>query len=284
MEFHGGEEVAMISEMNETVHVVSDSLGETAGLVVKAVSTQFKEMSSMRIERHSYVGDFQDIDEILQMAAKSPSIVAYTIVVPALKEYMDHRAKELDIVAVDILQPLMNAFSHALNKEPNHQPKLLRQLDEDYFNKIEAVEFAVKYDDGRDPRGVLEADIVLVGISRTSKTPLSMYLAYKGYKVANIPLVPEVPIPKELLSVPRNKCVGLIISPTTLNVIRKERLKHLGLGDQTDYASLQRILDEFDYAENIMKRIGCPIVNVSEKAIEETAEFIIDVLNLRRNA
>lgn len=273
----------MINELKGTVHVVSDSVGETAGLVVKAVATQFSG-SYITIERHSYVENFQDIEEVLAIAVKNPSIIAYTIVIPKLKEYMDRRASEQSIVAVDLLSPLTNAFMNTFHKEPNHQPKLMRQLDEDYFRKIAAVEFAVKYDDGRDPRGVLHADIVLVGISRTSKTPLSMYLAHKGYKVANIPLVPEVPPPDELYQISRNKCVGLIISPDKLNMIRKERLRHLGLGSETNYASLQRILDELDYAEKIMKRIGCPILNVSEKAIEETAEYILDVLKLERSS
>lgn len=197
---------------------------------------------------------------------------------------MDQRAKEKGLIAVDLLNPLMNAFTNTFHKEPNHQPKLMRKLDDDYFRKIEAVEFAVKYDDGRDPRGVLHADIVLIGISRTSKTPLSMYLAHKGYKVANVPLVPEISAPDELYKVPRNKCVGLVISPDKLNMIRKERLRHLGLGLETNYASLQRILEELEFAEKIMKRIGCPIINVSEKAIEETADNILEVLKLERSS
>lgn len=272
-----------IDECNGKVYIVSDSVGETAALMVKAVATQFKNEST-KLEHHSYVKNMQDIDEIIKMATKSSSIIAYTIVIPELKKYLDIQAKELGVVVVDLLEPLISAFMKTFNQEPQFHPKLLRQLDENYFRKIEAVEFAVKYDDGRDPRGVLDADIVLVGVSRTSKTPLSMYLAYKGFKVANVPLVPEIPVPEELYEVPRNKCVGLIISPDKLNMIRKERLKHLGLRTNSDYASEVRILEELDFAQKVMKRIGCPIVNVSEKAIEETAENIIDILKLRRKA
>ena len=276
-------DVILIIEKRETVYVVSDSVGETAALVVKAVATQFNG-DILTIEHQSYVEDFNDIEEVLQLAAKHPTIIAYTIVVPLLKEYLDRRAKEEGIVAVDLLNPLMDAFMKTFNKEPNHQPKLMRQLDKEYFRKIEAVEFAVKYDDGRDPDGILRADIVLVGISRTSKTPLSMYLAHKGFKVANVPLVPEVPLPEEIYKIPRNNCVGLIISPEKLNKIRQERLKSLGLTSDANYASFERILNELSYAEKIMKRIGCPIINVSDKAIEETADQILEVLKKERSS
>ena len=147
--------------------------------------------------------------------------------------------------------PLIEVFMKKFNKKPNHKPKLLRQLDEEYFRRVEAVEFAVKYDDGRDPRGIIRADIVLIGVSRTSKTPLSMYLAHKGYKVANVPLVPEVSPPDELFNVPRGKCIGLIITPDKLNEIRKERLKAIGLTSQASYASYERILEELDYAKKL---------------------------------
>jgi regulator of PEP synthase PpsR (kinase-PPPase family) len=270
-------------EHKEIVYIISDSVGETAELVVKAVATQFNG-GYVEIRRNPNVEDFEDIEDVLIMAAQSNSIIAYTIVIPTLKEYLDKRAREEDITAVDLLNPLIDAFTHKFSKGPKHQPKLMRQLDDDYFRKIEAIEFAVKYDDGRDPRGILFADIVLVGVSRTSKTPLSMYLAHKRFKVANVPLVPEVPPPEELYKIPRNKCVGLIITPDKLNIIRKERLKNLGLTSEANYASFERILEELDYAEKIMKRIGCPVINVSNKAVEETADYILDVLKRERSS
>jgi [pyruvate, water dikinase]-phosphate phosphotransferase / [pyruvate, water dikinase] kinase len=274
--------VAAILEDKEVVYVVSDSVGETAEFVVKAVATQFNG-GNVEIHRNSYVEDLEDIEDIMILAKKGKAIIAYTIVVPLLKEYLDRRAAEENIIAVDLLSPLMNAFTASFNKKPHHQPGLMRKLDEEYFKKIEAIEFAVKYDDGRDPRGILKADIVLIGVSRTSKTPLSMYLAHKRFKVANVPLVPEVPAPEELFKIPRKNCIGLIISPDKLNEIRVERLKALGLGSKASYASLERILDELDYAEKIMKRVGCPIINVSNKAIEETAGLILEVLKKERS-
>jgi [pyruvate, water dikinase]-phosphate phosphotransferase / [pyruvate, water dikinase] kinase len=267
----------------EVVYVVSDSVGETAEFVVKAVASQFNSSGHIEIRRNSFVEDTEDIEDLIVLAKQSNSVIAYTIVIPSLKEYLDRRALEEGITAVDLMYPLINAFSKQFNREPNHQPGLMRKLDEDYFRKIEAIEFAVKYDDGRDSRGLLRADIVLIGVSRTSKTPLSMYLAHKRLKVANVPLVPEVPAPDELFQVARNKCVGLVISPDKLNDIRKERLKALGLTSQANYASFERILEELDYAEKIMKRVGCPIINVSNKAIEETANLILDYLKNERS-
>ncbi|WP_338473221.1 pyruvate, water dikinase regulatory protein [Niallia sp. XMNu-256] len=264
----------------EVVYVVSDSVGETAEFVVKAVAAQFNG-GTVGIHRYAFAEATEDIDEVINSAKDSNSIIAYTLAIPELKKYLDQRAAEEGIMAVDIMQPLIEVFMRKFNKQPNHQPKLLRQLDDEYFRRVEAVEFAVKYDDGRDPRGVTRADIVLIGVSRTSKTPLSMYLAHQGFKVANVPLVPEVSPPDELFQIPRNKCVGLIITPDKLNEIRRERLKALGLRSEANYASFERILEELDYAEKIMKRVGCPVINVANKAVEETAGLIIDILKKR---
>ncbi|MFC7062040.1 pyruvate, water dikinase regulatory protein [Halobacillus seohaensis] len=264
----------------EIVYVVSDSVGETAELMVKAVTSQFNG-GNVEIQHISYVEDIQDIKNIINIAKYSHSIIAYTIVIPSLKQYLDQKAREEGIIAVDLMNPLMEAFTQKFNKDPKHQPGLMRRMDDNYFRRVEAIEFAVKYDDGQDMRGIQHADIVLIGVSRTSKTPLSMYLAHQKFKVANIPLVPEVPPPDELFDIPRNKCVGLMITPNKLNDIRKERLKSLGLLTEANYANFNRILEELDYSEKIMKRIGCPVINVSNKAVEETADLILAMLKKR---
>jgi [pyruvate, water dikinase]-phosphate phosphotransferase / [pyruvate, water dikinase] kinase len=150
---------------------------------------------------------------------------------------------------------------------------------------VDAIEFAVKYDDGRDPRGLLRADVVLIGVSRTSKTPLSMYLANKRLKVANVPLVPEVDPPQELFQLPPERCIGLTINPEQLNGIRTERLKALGLTSQANYANLDRIAQELAYSKRIIDRLGCPVIDVSNKAVEETANIILEIIrknNMRR--
>jgi hypothetical protein len=164
---------------------------------------------------------------------------------------------------------------------PRCEPGPIRVLDEDYFRKIEAIEFAVKYDDGRDPRGILRADIVLIGVSRTSKTPLSQYLAHKRFKVANVPIVPEVDPPEELFQVSPEKCFGLKISPEKLNEIRRERLKSLGLDDRAIYANIDRIKEELQYFDGIVKKIGCEVIDVTNKAVEETANVIMNIIRKR---
>ncbi|MCL7749786.1 pyruvate, water dikinase regulatory protein [Halalkalibacter alkaliphilus] len=263
----------------EVVYVVSDSVGETAELMVKAVASQFNG-GEVEIEHVSNVEEIKDIEHVIYVSKGTNSIIAYTLVIPALKEYLDKRAEEEGILAIDLMSSLMEAFSQKFNKLPKRQPRLIRKLDANYFRRVEAVEFAVKYDDGQDVRGIERADIVLIGVSRTSKTPLSMYLAHKRFKVANVPLVPEVRPPDELFKVSKNKCVGLVITPDKLNEIRKQRLKNLGLS-VAKYADLDRILEELEYAEKIMKRIGCPIINVSDKAVEETADLLLAMLKKR---
>lgn len=205
-------------------------------------------------------------------------MIAFTIVVEDLKLYLLNKAANLDVKTVDIMGPMMDALQEIYQTPPKMKPGLVRQLDEEYFRKVEAIEFAVKYDDGRDPRGLLKADVILIGVSRTSKTPLSMYLAHKRIKVANVPLVPEVELADELYQVSNKKIVGLRINPDKLNGIRVERLKALGLTGQANYANYERILEELEYADKIMKRLGCPVIDVSNKAIEETANIILDMI------
>jgi [pyruvate, water dikinase]-phosphate phosphotransferase / [pyruvate, water dikinase] kinase len=206
------------------------------------------------------------------------AILVYTLVLKDLRDLLEKRAGERGLRTIDILGPLIGALSEQTGLEPTHTPNIIHRLDEQYFRKVEAIEFAVKYDDGKDSRGVLYADVVLIGVSRTSKTPLSMYLAHKGLKAANIPLVPEVSPPDELYAISPRKIIGLTLRPELLNQIRTERLKTLGLGASADYANLERIMQELEYARGIMKRIGCPVVDATGKAVEETASIVLEIL------
>lgn len=257
------------------IYVVSDSVGETAELVTKAAVSQFNG-SEVTIKRFPYVEDKVHIDEVISLAKLDNGIIAYTLVKPDMRSYMNKLAEREGIYACDLIGPLMDKIQILCGKMPLYEPGLVRKLDEDYFKKIEAIEFAVKYDDGRDPRGILKADIVLVGVSRTSKTPLSQYLALKRLRVANVPLVPEVDPPEELFLVPPEKCFGLKISPEKLNFIRRERLISLGLSDNANYANIERIKDEVSYFESVVNRIKCPIIDVTNKAVEETANLILN--------
>lgn len=259
------------------VYVISDSVGETAEFVVKAVASQFNS-GHVDIKRIPYVNDADTIIDAIDEASQLKAMIAYTLVLPELRRVLKEESERRQLIAVDVMGPMMDAFGELLSIDPRLEPGLVRRLDEEYFRRVAAIEFAVKYDDGKDPRGLLLADVVLVGVSRTSKTPLSMYLANKRLKVANLPLVPEVEAPEELFWVPPNKVIGLTINPRQLNEIRQERLKALGLHAQANYASMERILEELEYAEKLMRKVGCPIFDVSNKAVEEVANKILQVL------
>ncbi|EPZ42273.1 MULTISPECIES: pyruvate, water dikinase regulatory protein [Alicyclobacillus] len=264
-----------MSDPLPVVYVVSDSAGETAEAVVRAAASQFNH-GRLVLRRVANVHELSVIEDTLLRAVEEGAVVAFTIVVSQLKEYLRTRAEQLGISTVDILSPMMCALETVIGQPPYAKPGLVHQLDAEYFRRIEAIEFAVKYDDGREARGLHQADVVLVGVSRTSKTPLSIYLAHKGLKVANVPLVPEVN-PSAIVNLPaKEKIFGLTIRPDKLALVRQERLKMMGLGVEASYASYERILDELEFAESVMKRLNCPVVDVSDKAVEETAAIILE--------
>lgn len=263
---------------NPIIFAVSDSIGETAELAARAATVQF-DSGNIEIIRFPYVTDLEYAIDVIQEAKKHESCaIVCTIVLPEVREYLIEKARENNIPIVDIMGPLIDTIGRITPLKPKLEPGLARRVDEEYFKKVEAVEFAVKYDDGKDPRGLAKADVVLIGVSRTSKTPLAMYLAHKRIKVANLPLVPEVSPPEELFEVSPKKIIGLTINPQKLYEIRKERLKALGLNGEATYASMERILKELEYADEIIKKIGCPKIDVSNKAVEETAAKIIEII------
>ncbi|SJZ71597.1 pyruvate, water dikinase regulatory protein [Selenihalanaerobacter shriftii] len=257
-----------------TVFIVSDSIGKTAETVINAVASQFN-ANNIKLKKFTNVTSIAKLSEIINRAEKNNVILAYTIVLPELCEYIEDVAKKLSIEIIDIMGPTMSKFSEVLGQKPHLEPGLNRKIDQAYFERIACIDFAVRCDDGKDLRRLKEADIVVTGVSRTSKTPLSMYLAHQGYKAANIPIVPEVDPPQELFDLPSYKVVGLTIDPITLQEIRKQRLKAMQFNKNADYAKVNRILDELDFAEKIMKKIGCMIINVTNKSIEETASKIL---------
>ncbi len=265
--------------MNQlTIYVLSDSIGDTAEQTVRASIAQFEGLEH-NIKKFSHIRSVTILHNILdEINDTDNNIVFYSLVDEALLNVIKKFCEINNIISVDVMTPSIVAIERATNLTPSTKPGALRKLDENYFKRVEAIEFAVRYDDGKDPRGLLIADLAIIGISRTSKTPLSMYLANKNYRVANIPLVPETIPPDELFQIPTKKIVGLTNSPENLNKIRKERLKSLGLPLGSSYSNLERILEEIEYAHVIMKKIGCPIIDVSNKAIEETADIIINYI------
>lgn len=257
------------------VYILSDSIGETGELVVKAAISQFNG-ANIEFERKPYLKSAAQIDAILEQASQRNGAIFYTLVRPDLKEVLETKAHTLGITHVDIMGPVIDGLQAVTHLSPRNEPGLIRKIDQAYYTKIEAIEFAVKFDDGKDPRGLLQADIVITGVSRASKTPLCMYLAHKGIKAANVPLVKEIPPPAELFQVASHKVVGLTIKPSLLFEIRRERLKAMGLQPSSNYANLERIIEELDYAQDIMRKVGCPVIDITNKATEETAERVLD--------
>lgn len=259
------------------IAICSDSIGETAEAVVQATLRQF-ELENTEIKRYMNVRDEEELTELMEEVAARGGFVAYTLVQPELREAIREEAVRLNIRAVDIMGPMMQAFADTFNDYPKRLPGLLHRLDDTYFRRVEAMEFAVQYDDGKDVSAILKADIILLGVSRISKTPLSMFLAHKGYKTVNYPIVPEMSPPSQLQEVKEGTVIGLTMEPEHLLKIRSERLKVMGLPNEVQYAALDRIREELDYAMALFERLGCPVIDVTDKAIEETAGLITNYL------
>ena len=257
------------------IYIISDSTGQTAETFINSITTHFPE-TRMNIIRKPDVDTKERFDKIIETIPKESSIIIQTIANSELSNYVEEKAEKEDIKALDILSPAIDYFEEVTGQKALREEKLTRRLTKDYFSMIDALEFAVKYDDGRDSRGILESDIVLVGVSRTSKTPLTMLLATKDYKVSNLPLVPEVKLPKELFEIDSKRIIGLIIDPDKLRVIREERSKLLGLGSESEYFDKDRIYRELDYARAVFDDLDCKVINVTQNTIEETAIEIVN--------
>ncbi len=265
------------------VFVVSDSMGETAALVARAVLSQFPE-GIAQLRRFSNISDAEEAERMMKAARTQPTLIIFTVIVPEVREVILSQAVEHEIHTVDIMGPSMAGVEQITGTPALLEPGLIHRLDEKYFRRVEAVEFAVQHDDGRDPQGYRKADVVLLGVSRSSKTPVSMYLANRGVKVANLPIIPEVPPPPELHRVPVKKVVGLTINASKLAGVRRERIRSIGVRGDSDYSDLSRILSELDYARRLYNQLGCFVVDVTDRAVEETATMVMEYVNGQGNA
>lgn len=266
-----------------TIYAVSDSIGETANQVAVAVASQFKK--DVEVKRIPYINTLEDVDDLLKTVEKSEhAMIISTIITVNVREYLTEKAIYKNIFVNNVLGPVINVASTILNVLPEYNPGAMRSTDEEYFKRIEAMEFAMQYDDSKDYRGLKNADVVLIGLSRTSKTPLCMYLANKGIKAINIPLVPEVGVPDELYEIDRKKVFGLVINPIQLIEIRKKRLdKFHRIPTDIEYAGDARVLEELEFADKIMRKVGCKKIDVTQRAIEDTALIIIEELSRRHS-
>lgn len=266
--------------MSVKIFIVSDFTGETAEHVAKAATSQFNGKDSEMV-RFRYVNNQDRLMEIIRRAQGENALIIATLVDHQLRNLLAKEAKIHNIDFIDVLGPILGTLEKKIGSPPRETPGLMRRMDEEYFRRVKAIEFAIKCDDGKSPELLKDADIVLVGVSRSGKTPLAMYLAHKGLMVANMPLVPESPPPGELYEVEGEKIIGLTIDPAKLRRIRVERLRVLGLDPGVSmYARQERIEEELGYAKKIMEELKAKIFDVTNKAVEETAQEIMDYLNL----
>lgn len=257
------------------IYVISDATGETAETVTLAALSQFKKKDII-ISRIGNVRTDDHIRSIIKEVVEVRGLIVYTLVSERLRRVLREEAHRYQILTIDIIGPLLEILSSYLGKSPQAKPGLLHKIDDLYFRRIEAIDFTVKHDDGQNLRTMVEADIVLLGVSRTTKTPLSIYLAKEGWKIANVPVVLDIPLPQELFFMDQRKIVGLIIDPEKLANIRKARLRHLGQ-EFSQYADMDYIAQELDYSKNLFRKNRWPMINVTNRAVEEVAGDILSI-------
>lgn len=258
-----------------TVYLISDSVGDTAQKMVMAVTAQYPSIDFSDIKRVSFVRDEATLSETLEDAKEERALVAITLVNRELAGKARDYCHKHQLLFTDLMASLSGMIEQNFGVQPLQEPGRIHLMNEEYFNRVAAIEFAVRYDDGKSPKGFLKADVVILGVSRTSKTPLSMYLANQKHKVANLPLIPEVPLPEEVYDVESKRIFGLTADPDVLLSIRLNRLRSLGLKKGTSYTDAARIREELDYSHKIFDALGAHVINVSDKSIEETA-FLIE--------
>ncbi len=261
------------------LHIISDATGETATRLVAALEAQFPDQPFEEV-RHPRVETVDDLMLAVSRAKGRPAVLVYTIVKPELREAMRDLCRQAKLHYCDILGPPLASIAKVSGMAAQMKPGARPPLDSAYFRRMAAIEFAVKYDDGVGS-GLRESDIVLVGVSRTSKTPLSMYLGYLGYKTANVPIVKGIEPPADLFAIDAAKVVGLTIGPDRLAEIRRERAR-LMRGARQSYAGIVEIYEELDQAAAVHRRLGCPVIDVTELSVEETAQRVIRLVQNRQ--
>lgn len=264
----------------QVIYLLSDATGETAEKMVMAALTQFRD-KPVRLKRINNVRTKNQVYEALDEALDNSGLVVYTIVNRDLAQLVHDECDGLGLIGIDLLTPLLMKVAHCFGRSPKETPGLLHGVDEAYFRRIEAIEFTVKHDDGQEPRNLYKADIVLVGISRTSKTPLSIYLAHRGWKVANVPLVKGIDPPPELFEVDPKRVAALVIDPQRLLEVRAARLRNLGQDPKAAYADYEEIEEELKHSRRFIRDKPWVVIDVSSKAVEETANEVLVKLNLK---
>jgi len=263
------------------IHLVSDSTGETLNAMARAVCARFEDVAPIE---HIYplVRSEQALTRVLQEIENAPGLVVHTIVDPALRNRLEETCRILDMGCLAALDPLVSAMGRYLGASITTRVGAQHALDTDYFNRMEALNYAIGHDDGQSTQELDQADVVLVGISRTSKTPTCIYLAHRGVKAANVPLVPGAALPEKLLSLKKAMVVALTASPDRLVQIRRNRLLSLREDRASSYIDVDSVREETVAARRLYERQGWPVIDVTRRSVEETAAAVINLLTAGR--
>jgi [pyruvate, water dikinase]-phosphate phosphotransferase / [pyruvate, water dikinase] kinase len=275
------QQMAHVSPSYFHLHLVSDATGETLTTIAKAAAVQYAQMRPIE-HVHPLVRTQRQLDRVLQEVASAPGIVLYTVVQPELTTVLERRCRELKVPCLHVLEPVMKVFESYLGQPQTPIIAGQHVLDAEYFQRIDALNFAMAHDDGRLPQDLNEADIIILGISRTSKTPTSIYLAQRGYKVANVPLVPGIDPPASLAQPHRAFVVGLIASAERIADVRRNRVHLLADRELDDYVDRGSIASELNQSRKLFQKHHWPIIDVTRRSVEETAATIVQLFNERR--
>ena len=266
------------------IYLISDATGETLDRIFTAIKAQFKNIN-YKIHTYSFTRTANQILKILENAERNKNaIILYSIVDSSLAKYLAKTSDEKKIPCFGVLGNLILNFSKILNQKATHEPSGQHTLNEEYYDRIEAIQFTMNHDDGNSLMDVEKSDVILIGVSRTSKTPTSIYLANRGFKTSNIPLVNEKSIPDKIKNDPKISCVvGLVAEPDRLYEVRKNRLTTIKENEKTNYKNLQKIQEELDNSKKAFKKYQWPVIDVTRKSVEETAASIIKIHEIYLN-
>ncbi len=271
--------------MNEkyNVYLVSDSTGETLDRIFLSLKSQFANFDYEKKE-FAFVRTEQQINKIIKECTNQEnSLILYTIVETKLAKYISNQSEKNNVPCFGILGNLILSFSKLLNQKAIHKPSAQHVLDDDYYKRIEAIQFTMSHDDGKKVDDINNADVILLGVSRTSKTPTSIYLANRGYKTINIPLVLDQKIPKDLINNEKACIIGLVADPDRLADIRRNRVAIMRDHKLKEYTDLSHIKKEVQDSKNLFKKNNWPIIDVTRRSVEETAASILKIIEIKKN-
>lgn len=272
-----------IKKKNFHIHLVSDATGETLNSIARACLVQFDHVD---VEEHhwSLIRSKRQLDLVYEGFRQWPGLVLYTFVDEGLRQAIAAQCKRMNMTSHSVMDPIFSVMTNYFGAPPSHDPGRQHVLDSDYFSRIEAMDFAMTFDDGNQVEKLDTADVVILGVSRTSKTPTAVYLSNRGIRVANIPIVPGIPLPYDLANLKEPLIVGLTKDPNSLVDIRRSRLRFLQESQRTSYIDPEKVREEVLEARRFYAKLGCPVIDVTSRSIEETAAKIMMFMKRREMA